>query len=143
VKLIGRVCKTSDANDAPENPQLKTNDSGDEYCKYQIAVNRKLYIEGSGLEEHSDYLWVRSFNRNAEKDALALSVNSLIYLDAYVRSFTAKQRIDACINCGKSYTFSNTGFEVIPYSVEYLRDCHLPDPVERELMEQEYYEAEE
>lgn len=120
LKLIGRVCR---------EPELYTYDDGDQCCSYPLAVNRKLYVEGSADEEdHADYPWIKSFGDIAREDMDALHVNSLIYVDGYVRTLRREQKIQ-CTNpdCGQEYSFPNAVLEVVPYSVEYLEGCTLPD----------------
>ena len=120
LKLIGRVCK---------EPVLYTYDDGTKCCNYPIAVNRKLYVEGSQDEEdHADYPWVKSFGEQAEENINALDVDSLVYIDGYIRTVKRVQEFQ-CTNpeCGQIYTSPNTVMEVIPYSTEYLENCNLPD----------------
>lgn len=120
LKLIGRVCR---------DPEIYTYDDGSKCCSYPIAVNRKFYIDGSVDEEdHSDYPWVKSFGEQADEDIEALHVDSLVYIDGYMRTLRREQQIQ-CTNpeCLEFYTFPNAVMEVVPYSVEYLQGCTLPE----------------
>lgn len=120
LKLIGRVCR---------DPEFYTYENGATCCSYPIAVNRKLFIDGSiDEEDHSDYPWVKTFGEQAEEDYAALRMDSLVYVDGYVRTLKRDQQIQ-CSNpeCGQMYTFPNAILEAIPYSVEYLEGCSLPD----------------
>lgn len=115
LKLIGRVCR---------DPELYTYDDGSSCCSYAIAVNRKLYVEGSEDEEdHADYPWVKSFGEQAEKDIAALKVDSLVYIDGYIRTMKRTVRIQ-CDNpqCAEFYDQPTAVLEAVPYSVEYLSD---------------------
>lgn len=120
LKIVGRVCK---------EPTLYAYDDGTKCCTYPLAVNRKLYVQGSENEEdHSDYPWVKSFGEQAEENYAALDVNSLVYIDGYIRTVKRSQDLQ-CANpeCGKIYSTPNTVMEAIPYATEYLADCMLPD----------------
>lgn len=125
LKLIGRVCKA---------PEMYTYEDGSKCCSYPVAVNRKFYIDGSVDEEdHTDYPYVRSFNEQAEEDYNALQVDSLIYVDGYIRTLRREQEIQ-CSNpeCLKMYTFPNAILEVVPYATEYLTNCILPESTREE-----------
>ena len=114
VKVIGRVCK--------ELEMLET-DEAEPCAKYQVAINRKLYIEGTEPEDHSDYPYVYSYGEVAEDDISILQVNTLIYLDGYIHTMKFNQSA-LCQNpdCGQPFKFPNQTLNITPYSVEYLRD---------------------
>lgn len=111
-KIIGRVCK---------EPETMQTDEGQTCTKYQVAVNRKLYIRGTEPEDHSDYPYVYSYGEVAEDDALTLQVNTLIYLDGYIHTMKFDQNT-VCQECGEPFKFPNQTLNITPYSVEYLRD---------------------
>lgn len=93
------------------------------YCKYQIGIDRKYYIKTQG-ELTSDYPWVYSFGKQALMDIDHLKVGSVILADGFIqsRSIMAKMDDPPCQACGKTYTYPSTLTEIVPYSVEYLRN---------------------
>lgn len=115
-KIIGRVCSPT------ENITLGETDLGVSYCKYQLAVNRKHYVEGSaGIEDHTDYPIVYSYGSVAEDDYAVLQQGALVYIDGYVRTSTLETTHE-CDECKESFTYTNKRMTISPYAVEYLRD---------------------
>lgn len=115
-KVIGRVCSPT------ENIVLGETDQGVPFCKYQLAVNRKLYIEGSnGDDDHTDYPIVYSYGSVAEDDIQVLQQNALVYIDGYIRTSTLTKRL-VCQHCGEEFDVTSKRMTLSPYSVEYLRD---------------------
>lgn len=115
-KIIGRVCS------ATENLKLSETEQGTPFCKYQLAVNRKLYIPDSVDEQdHTDYPIVYSYGSVAEDDVQVLQQNALIYLDGYIRTSTVNKTMK-CACCGKDFIVQNKRMTISPYSNEYLRD---------------------
>ena len=125
-KVVGRVC-------SPEITMFN-NDEGAIGARYQIAINRKLFVTGTEPEDHTDYPWVYSYGDVAETDQQALRQGSLVLLDGYVHTMKFKQNI-YCSNpeCGEMFDFPNQSMNITPYSCEYLENCYLPDPVVRNL----------
>lgn len=115
-KVIGRVCSPT------EHLALGETDQGISYCKYQLAVNRKLYIDGSdGDEDHADFPIVYSYGSNAEDDFLVLQQGALVYIDGYIRTSTLEKSI-TCEHCGEVFVVPTKRMTLSPYSTEYLRD---------------------
>ena len=115
-KIIGRVCTPTDDIITGETER------GDRFTRYQLAVNRKLYIKGSVDEEdHTDFPVVCSYGKVAEDDFEILKQNTLVYIDGYI--YTRKYEAEViCENCGEKISFNNQKMHLSPYSVEYLRD---------------------
>lgn len=122
VKLIGVVCK---------EPEFYTYENGKDYAHYNLAVNRKLFVEGQP-EVSADFPWVKTYGEQAVKDKVAIKKGSLVYIDGYVKAEKSKQDT-ICEKCGEHYNFEHMVNVVIPYSVEYLEGCHLPEPAVREI----------
>ena len=115
-KVIGRVCTPT------EEIAFGETDKGEVYARYQIAVNRKLYVKGSeGEEDHADYPIVYSYGDVARDDSEVLQQNALIYLDGYIHTMLKDQEV-TCDECGNSFTFKVQHMNLTPYSMEYLRD---------------------
>lgn len=99
---------------------------------YQLAVNRKFYLNDGMANIRTDYPFVRSFGENAELDAKSLYKGSCVLVDGriHTRSYS---RASACQNpnCGEEYLWTDNTIEVIPYSVEYLQNYHTAEDLER------------
>ncbi len=119
IKLIGRLCRE------PERIMNVKQAS----AQYQIAVNRKFKIREDSPDTKTDFPWIKSYGPQAEEDFNALHVNSLIYVDGCIQSRQIKRRL-CCPHCGGENSFDDVAYEIVPYSVEYLADCALPDPQE-------------
>ena len=115
-KVIGRVC-TPD-----EDIYFAENDTGSLYARYQLAVNRKLYIKDSeGEEDHADFPVVYSYDDIAKADKQIIKQNTLVYLDGYVHTMIYDQPIE-CTSCGNNFTYKSQKMNLTPYAMEYLRD---------------------
>jgi hypothetical protein len=115
-KVLGRVCTPTD------NIFVGETEHGEVYTRYQIAVNRKLYIPGSeNADDHTDYPWVCSYGDIATDDAHTLQQGTLIYLDGHLRTKTYSHPT-TCPECGTQFTFEHQRASLSPYSMEYLRD---------------------
>lgn len=91
------------------------------YAEYQLAVNRKFRVPGDHEAIKTDYPWVKSFGKQAEKDKEALSIGSVVFLNAaiQVRDFPKPA---VCSSCGQKYEYMEKATELVPYSTEYLRN---------------------
>lgn len=115
-KVIGRVCCPTDSITMGET------ESGIPYCRYQLAVNRKLYITDSeGDDDHTDYPVVISYGDIAYDDYEVLQQGALVYLDGYIHVIQ-QDRVEVCPHCGASIPYKTASMSLSPYSMEYLRD---------------------
>lgn len=115
-KVLGRVCTPTDAIFIGETEQ------GEIYARYQLAVNRKLYIPGSeNADDHTDYPWVYSYGDIAVEDAHTLQQGTLVYMDGFLRTKVYPHQV-VCDECGGEFTFDHQRATLSPYSMEYLRD---------------------
>lgn len=115
-KIIGRVC----------SDKIRSGDTeyGDIFSTYQIAVNRKYFLQGStGYDDHSDYPYVISYNEQAVDDAKALKQGALVYIDGYVHTMLTPMKC-TCANeeCNRDFEIKTQRMSITPYSTEYLRD---------------------
>jgi len=124
LKLIGVVC---------QEPEFYTYPNGVEYAHYNIAVNRKYFVDGQP-EVSADFPWVKTYGEQAAKDREAIRKGSLIYIDGYLKSEKSVQKT-VCDACGYEFDFEHMVTVVRPYSVEYLEGCHLPEPEVKEIEE--------
>lgn len=115
-KVIGRVCTPT------ERIAFGETDRGEVFARYQLAVNRKLYIPDSMDEEdHTDYPMVYSYGNVAEDDLHILQQNTLVFIDGYIHTMNYDQPV-VCESCGEEFTFKSQKMNLTPYSMEYLRD---------------------
>lgn len=115
-KIIGRVCTPTEKIISGET------DRGDIYARYQLAVNRKLFVLDSADEEdHTDYPLVYAYNDIAEDNLRTLQQNTLVYLDGYLHTMMY-DKISTCPFCHNDFSYRWARMNLTPYSVEYLRD---------------------
>ena len=97
-------------------------DHGDLYARYQLAVNRKLFVKDSiDEEDHTDYPFVYSYGDVADKDLTILKQGTLIYLDGYLHTMVFEDEAE-CSECHNIFPFKYQRMNLTPYSTEYLRD---------------------
>lgn len=93
--------------------------------KYVIGIKRKYRIRGNNPEieakERTDYLNVKTFGIQAEKDEARLDVGSRVYLDGAIQTRWGYAVTKHCDCCGEDFTYTGMHTtEILPYSVEYL-----------------------
>lgn len=121
--IIGTLCR---------NPESFTSKRGKMTTNYQLAVNRKYYIKEGDPLVRTDYPWVRSFDEIAKNDAQALKVNSEVLIDGFINSRIAIRK-QTCPECDCNFEWKDlTILEIIPYSVEYLRNCKSIEEIRKE-----------
>ena len=118
VRIIGTLCREPEFTTTSEPKKVSL-------CKYQIAVNRKLNVDQES-DIYTDYPWVNSFAKQAEQDAIRLSVGSQIYIDGGLQTRGIKRNI-TCPECGMKLKATYMVTEIVPYSVEYLNHCNFDD----------------
>lgn len=116
VKLIGTLCR---------NPE-KIMNVKQASAQYQVASNRRFRIREDDPEARTDYPWIKTYGPQAEADFEALHVGSVIYVDGCFQSRQITRRI-VCKSCGCDNSIEDMAYEIVPYSVEYLSNCNLPD----------------
>lgn len=118
---IGNLC---------EDPEFTQEGNGPRVCTYQLGINRKVFIKEDDPVNRADFPWIKSFGDQAEKDRDCLTQGSLVYIDGSIQvreNFTVKRE---CENCGAINHLKGKAVEIVPYSVEYLRNCILPSDEE-------------
>ena len=121
VKIIGTLCRE------PEKIANVKQSS----AQYQIASNRRFRIKEDNPSTKTDYPWVKTYGPQAESDFKALHVGSVIYIDGCFQSRQIKKRT-ICPSCGCENVVDDVAYEIVPYSVEYLANCTLPESNEDE-----------
>lgn len=114
------------------DPVYNPKDNGGRVCTYQLAINRKVYIDQDGPAVRTDYPWVKSLGNLADQDRDALKKGSLVFIDGSLqarRDFNVKR---ICEACGEVCEVKGRAMEIVPYSVEYLEGCNKPNQDENE-----------
>lgn len=122
VMVIGTLCR---------DPETYINEFNRTSVQYQIAVNRKYRIREDAPEVRTDYPWVKTYSSTAFLDSQYIKTGSSIYINGCLQTRDI-QRKTVCENCGTEYVWLDTAMEIIPYSIEYLSGCELPEPLERQ-----------
>ena len=112
--LIGNLC-----NDPSYNPI----DNGGRVCTYQLGINRKIFIRDDDPSVRADFPWVKSLGEQADKDYEALRKGSLVYIDGSIQSRNDFIVQKTCEYCGTLCDKKDSSMEIVPYSVEYLKNC--------------------
>ncbi|MBO6230658.1 MAG: single-stranded DNA-binding protein [Ruminiclostridium sp.] len=119
VKIIGYLCR---------EPEMITTDKY-VITQYQLASNRKFLIKEDDPAARTDYPWVKSYGAQAQMDINSLHTGSMVFIDGCVQA----RRFPVTRQCSKGHAnmSEELACEIVPYSVEYLSDCTLPEPTER------------
>lgn len=112
-----------------------------ETAVYQIATDRKFYVQEDSPENRTDFPVVRSYGATAKNDSICLLTGSLILVDGFLhtREFTRKS-ICTSEKCQQEYEWTDNTTEIIPYTNEYL--AGYKDPTQA-LAEEEAKKSEE
>ena len=117
VYVMGNVC-----NEPHYNP---IDNKGGRMCMYQIGINRKVYVKEDDPDARADFPWIRSLGEQAEKDYEALKVGSLIFVDGSIQAREGFHMTKICEHCGGENKVRGEAMEIVPYAVEYLRNCTI------------------
>ena len=117
INIVGYLCA---------DPKRKQNDNVQTPLEYQIAVNRLFRIAEDGEEIRTDFPKIVSYGEASFMDEEVLHKGSQVMIDGFMRtsSFTIYYR---CQNCDTKYPEKNQLMEIIPYNIEYLRNCDIPE----------------
>lgn len=104
-----------------QEPAYHETSAGTLIGKYQIAVMRRYRIKEDAPDRRADFIWVKSFGKIAEGDRKYLKKGTLIYIDGVLQTVSYDRKI-VCAHCGEEFTTQEVSTEVVPYTVEYLKD---------------------
>lgn len=117
VKIMGTLCREPQLYENPKNKQME--------CDFQIASNRNRHILEDSPEKRTDYPWVKAYGKQAVDYYEALHVNSTVYIDGALQARSVKREF-VCEKCGEVFEAVDSAIDIIPYNLEYLKDCSLP-----------------
>lgn len=124
VKIMGTLCREPKCE---VNEQLNRTE-----CEFQIASNRNRHILEDEPDKKTDYPWVKSYGAVAKEYYAALHTNSTIFIDGAIQVRNIKHRNLTCDYCGQPFERPDTAVEIIPYNIEYIDDCIIPEILEEE-----------
>lgn len=120
--VIGNLCR---------DPSFYRDQRGRCVTQYQLAINRKYYIADDPMVK-TDYPWVRSRGEIAIRDSKTLITGSSVMIDGFLQTRVVERKTQ-CEHCGAEYTWKDTiAMEIVPYSVEYLKNCKDLEEIEKE-----------
>ena len=117
IMVIGTLCR---------DPVIYTDPKGRSFAQYQLAVNRRYHILEDPVDKKTDYPWVKTAGDQAFKDSQALHMGSHIYINGAIQTRKVS-RSTTCESCGAEYPWDDAALEIVPYSIEYLSDCDIPE----------------
>lgn len=102
---------------------------------YQLAVNRKYYLNDGYPNIRTDYPFVRCFGENASQARDAIYKGSVVLVDGRIqtREFS---RESACEHCSETYDWNDNTIEVVPYSTEFLQNFHTQEEIDKKNEEE-------
>ena len=80
-------------------PSKHKDKTGSAYAQYQVALNRIFRIKSDPPELRTDYLWIKSYGKNAAMDLQNLHVGSEIFTDCFLQVRKIRRRA----LCGQEY----------------------------------------
>lgn len=125
VDIVGTVCKEPD-------PYYCDPETGFLTYSFTIATDRLRYILEDDPDKKVDYPVVKCFGENCELYDYALHVGSEVLIDGALQSRKVEQNIP-CEKCGEIIPKIIRVIEIIPYHVEFLKNCNSP----KELLEED------
>lgn len=88
---------------------------------FQIGTDRKYVVEADSADVVADYPLVRSYGKQAKKDSMCLKTGSTILIDGYLHTRRPPRKM-VCQCCQKTYEWTDSVTEIIPYTEEYLNN---------------------
>ena len=117
------------------DPKKITPKSGLTVTQYHVALNRKYRIRTDDPEVKTDYVWVKSYGKNAEDDRERLHVGSEIFVDGCIQARKV-QRHAICEACGADYIWPDKAMEIVPFANEYVLDYYTDEDIAKRKEEE-------
>lgn len=118
--LMGVLCREPEAYVNSKNKSRLTT--------YQLAVKRKYRIKEDPAEIDVDFPWVKAYGEQGQKDIKTLKKGSVVLVDGKLQ-VREREVAAACPHCGAENKWKDYSMEVVPYSVEYMRNYKSPDEI--------------
>lgn len=116
--VFGTLCR---------EPEYYQSDTGKEECDFQIATNRKRRIREDDPEKTADYPYVKTFGAKTKEYKEVLHVGSEIFINGSLQAREVNME-KVCEYCGNPFEAMGATMEIVPYSIEYIKNCNIPEP---------------
>lgn len=121
--IFGTLCRP------PEYYQGNLGNSAErhkEECDFQIACNRIRRIKEDDPDKTTDYPYVKTFGPRSKEYSEVLHVGSEIFINGSIQAREVEM-IKTCEYCGNSFEAKGATMEIVPYSIEYIDNCDIPE----------------
>lgn len=139
VEIGGMVCREITDSDYYHDPEQGDNTRGDRF-QFEVAIMRPRRIPEDAPDDTTDFLWVRAYGSQAAELKEAIRKGSVLMINGAIQT----RRSDTmhkctCQNCGELIVKPGMATEIVPYQVEYLKNCKIPyEPEEIEDTKERY-----
>lgn len=116
ITLLGPLCR---------NVKIKELRSGIKNAQYQMAIARKIRVEGQE-DIVTDFPFVSSLDEQAEEDYKRMEEGSQCWINGGIQTRDIVKEF-ICDQCGERNSLRQTIMEVCPYNVEYLYNCNFEE----------------
>ena len=131
VYLMGYLCAdVVHKKKASVYPDIISQSSYKGLSAYQIAVNRKFFIQQDVPTNRTDYPHIISVGERAKMDAKCIKEGSLVLVDGMLvtREF---RRTNTCPHCNQTFDWPEKVMEVLTFGTEYLQNYITPEEYEQ------------
>lgn len=115
IRIFGTLCR---------DPEFYENENKKE-CQFEIASNRIRRIKEDEADKKTDYIWVKCYGPEAQQHTEVLHMGSEVYIGGAIRNRNIKLSL-ICPHCGTVCQKNGSSTEIIPYHVEYIKNCDIP-----------------
>lgn len=120
---------------AAKDPIFGKNNKGYTVCRYPVVLKRKFRIKEDDVRIKTDYIWVKSYGKQAEHDILFVKQGTKILVVGNMQCRTFSKSMELCPICGHEFSYRDVAMEIVPYYTEYLSNFRSEE--EREKFKQE------
>ena len=100
-------------------------------CQCVVVSSRHKFIATDPLDKKADAPMLKVYGKECDSAYLRLMKGSMIHVDGYLQARNVN-RHHSCDFCGQSFNWMDKALEVVPYSIEYLKDCRTEEEAEAE-----------
>lgn len=111
INLLGPLCR---------NVKLKELRTGIKNAQYQMAISRKIRVEGQDSVT-TDFPFISSLDTQAEEDYRRMEEGSQCWINGGIQTRDIIKNHQC--QCGNTINVKQPIMEVCPYNVEYLHNC--------------------
>lgn len=126
VIIEGTLCR--------EPVYYKDESTGLETCQIQIASNRLRRIKEDPAEKKTDYPWIKAYGPKTKEYSEVLSTNSSIFVEGAIQTRVATPSM-MCENCGAIFERQEQSTDIVPFHIEYHRNCNIPENYDEDAEE--------